>query len=61
MCVQIQALQEAIKEKDQKLQLFRQHLVLSQPLDSLSLQGTAIIVLINCILISTYSKFKTCG
>ena len=42
MFVQIQALQEALKEKDQKIQLFRQHLVLSQPLDSSSLQGTAI-------------------
>ena len=42
VCVQIQALQEAIKEKDQKIQLFRQHLVLSQPLNSSSLQGTAI-------------------
>ena len=43
VCVQIQALQEALKEKDQKIQLFRQHLVLSQPLDSSSLQGTTIL------------------
>ena len=39
VCVQVQTLQEVIKEKDQKIQLFRQHLVLSQPLDSSSLQG----------------------
>lgn len=38
----MEELQKVIKEKDQKLQLFRQHLVLSQPLDSSSLQGLVI-------------------
>ena len=43
MYLQVQALQKVIKEKDQKIQLFRQHLVISHPLDSSSLQGITVV------------------
>jgi len=36
----METLQKVIREKEQTIQLFRQHLVLSQPLDSSGLQGT---------------------
>ena len=35
----METLQKHIKEKEQTIQLFQQHLVLSQPLDPSSLQG----------------------